>query len=259
MKIRISALTLLFVIFSSLAGPAIAASDGRAANAGRFVGLAEVPAAPAAPGGPSSLPLGTVKGDSLAADALIKSVPIYDGPNGKVVRSMSNPTREGVLLIFGVLGQEGSWIKVQIPMRPNQSTGWVKSSDVKVRSVANRIVVDRTNRKLFAYRGSELLMEVPVGVGKPKSPTPLGTFYVDISIPFNPPSKIYGKYMLSVAAYSDVLTNFGGGVGQIAIHGTNNLASVGQQSSNGCLRLTNESILKLKEMAPAGTPVEILA
>jgi lipoprotein-anchoring transpeptidase ErfK/SrfK len=65
--------------------------------------------------------------------------------------------------------------------------------------------------------------------------------------------------MLSIAAYSEVLTNFGGGVGQIAIHGTNARGSVGKEASNGCIRLYNEDIVRLRDLAPTGTPVEIVA
>lgn len=64
--------------------------------------------------------------------------------------------------------------------------------------------------------------------------------------------------MLSVAGFSNVLRNFGGGQGQLAIHGTEAVHTVGPFSSNGCLRLTNEAVTKPAGMAPPGTPVFIL-
>lgn len=252
----------LFFLASFVAIPqALAAGGGKAAGAAKFVGLAELPGAAAA--GAATPAVGEAEpilGDSLVADAAKPSVPIYDSPGAaKVSRNMQNPTREGVLLIFGVIEQQGSWLKVRLPMRPNGSTGWVRTSDVKIRTISSRIFVDLSDFRLKAYRGTELLLDVPVGVGKPQSPTPLGTAYVDISVPLKPTTGPYGAYMLSVAAYSEVLTNFGGGVGQIAIHGTANLPSVGVRSSNGCLRLSNQDVLKLKDIAPTGTPVEIRA
>lgn len=238
------------VFFGVPAAGAVSAS-GRAANAAKFVGLAELPVADA---------LDAVPTDSLVADAAIASVPIFDAPDGATpVRSMKNPTREGVLLIFGVLEEQGDWLKVMLPMRPNGSTGWVKASDVRIRKVSNRIEIDRSDRKLRAFRGDEMLLEVPVAVGKSVSPTPIAKAYVDISMPFKNTGGAYGAHMLSIAAYSEVLTNFGGGVGQIAIHGTNARASVGKEASNGCIRLYNEDIVRLRDLAPAGTPVDIVA
>lgn len=228
-----------------------ATSGGLVASAGRFVSRADIPAAVALGAGPD---------DSLVADSVVSEVDVYESQfDTEPMDTMSNPTHEGVLLLFGVLAQEGDWLRVMLPQRPNGSTGWIKTSDVRIRKVPNRILIDRSDRTLQALRGDEVLMEVPVGVGLSSTPTPLGEFYVDISVPFENTGGPYGAYMLSVAGFSEVLTNFGGGNGQIAIHGTNNRGSVGIQSSNGCLRLHNESILELKELAPTGTPVEIRA
>lgn len=247
--------TLVFLAVLLLLGsvPAVHAADGggRASAAGRFVMPADVPAA---------ISLGAGPHDSLVADAAVPRVAVYEDPlDFEPAHSLSNPTHEGVLLIFAVLSQRGQWLNVRLPMRPNGSTGWIKASDVRIRKVPNRIVIDRSEYTLQALRGDEVLMEAPVGVGLSSTPTPLGEFYVDISVPFQSSGGPYGAYMLSVAGYSEVLTTFGGGIGQIAIHGTNSRGSVGVNSSNGCLRMYNEDILELKDLAPAGTPVEIRA
>jgi L,D-transpeptidase-like protein len=246
-------LTLIAQVSALLVGPSARAvfGNGRAANAAKFVGQAELPVADALDAAPT---------DTLVADAAIASVPIFESPDAaEPVRSMKNPTREGVLLIFGVIEEQKDWLKVMLPMRPNGTTGWVRASDVRVRKVSNRIEIDRSDRKLRAFKGGEMLLEVPIAVGKSVSPTPLAKAYVDISVPFKNTGGAYGAHMLSVAAYSEVLTNFGGGVGQIAIHGTNARGSVGKEASNGCIRLYNEDILRLKDLAPTGTPVDIVA
>ena len=194
---------------------------------------------------------------SEVAQGAVASVAVYPSAGAqKASKTLRNPTMEGMPLLMAVKERQGDWLRVQLPVRPNEATGWVKASDVKVRSVDTHIVVQVAERKLSAFRGSELLMEAPVGVGKDKSPTPTGTFYVDFSV--KNPGPGYGKHMLSVAGFSNVLKNFGGGVGQIAIHGTTNLASVGAFSSNGCLRLTNEDVVRLASLVKAGTPVFIL-
>jgi lipoprotein-anchoring transpeptidase ErfK/SrfK len=223
---------------------------GTAAKAASFAG----PVAPAL----AKVKLG--KGDSLAADAKGSEVPIFESPNAPMaIKALKNPTFEGVPLVFGVKEQKGDWLQVMIPERPNGSTAWVRTSDVQVRTVPNRILIELSKHRLSVWRGDQMLMESSVGVGTPRTPTPLGSFYVDVSVPFQNTGGPYGAYMLSVAGFSNVHITFAGGRGQIAIHGTNNLGSVGKDSSNGCLRLSNDVVLRVKDLAPTGTPVDIVA
>lgn len=248
--ILLTLLTLASMLFAG-SGALGATRGGRAAGAARFVGHAEPPVADALNAAPT---------DALVADAAIASVDVYESPGApEPAHSLKNPTFEGVLLIFGVLEEQGEWLRVMLPMRPNGSVGWIKASDVRIRKVPNRIVIDVSDKKLKVLRGGEQVSEFPIAVGTSKTPTPLTKAYVDISVPFKNTGGAYGAHMLSVAAYSEVLKNFGGGIGQIAIHGTNNRGSVGKESSNGCIRLFNEDIVKLRDLAPTGTPVEIVA
>ena len=100
--------------------------------------------------------------------------------------------------------------------------GWVKASDVRIRKVANRIEVDRSDRKLRGFHGQRAARwRCRWRWASRYRPRPIAKAYVDISVPFKNTGGAYGAHMLSIAAYSEVLTNFGGGVGQIAIHGTN--------------------------------------
>ena len=72
------------------------------------------------------------------------------------------------------------------------------------------------------------------------------------------PTGPYGAYQMSVAAFSDVHYSFGSGIGQIALHGTNDPALLGTPASNGCVRMTNDDITTLANTAPPGTPVTII-
>ena len=99
---------------------------------------------------------------------------------------------------------------------------------------------------------------VPVAVGTARTPTPLGDFFVDGIVPLSGGGP-YGAGQVSVSGFSDVLQSFGGGVGQIALHGTNRPQLLGQNVSNGCVRMADESITAVMSLAPLGTPVTIVA
>jgi lipoprotein-anchoring transpeptidase ErfK/SrfK len=197
-----------------------------------------------------------------AAHAQVAEVPLFDSPEAtESTDSMSNPTWEGVPLVF-LVKQHGppGWLQVQISRRPNETLAWIHESDVFLSDAPNRIVVQREARTLTVYQGTSdtELFQAPVAVGAPRTPTPLGNFFVDIRIKLLRPTGAYGPYELSVAGFSDVLHSFGGGVGQIAIHGTNHPELIGQFVSNGCIRMNNDDVTSLAPLAPEGTPVQVV-
>jgi lipoprotein-anchoring transpeptidase ErfK/SrfK len=231
-------------------------------------GAKSAPAA-AAPAGPQTTSTSvfvaptTPPAAFLAGAAKVASVDLFDFPNPDApFVSLPNPTIEHVPLYFLVKqrGPDG-WLLVQYNQRPNGATAWVRQSDVDLVPVSNRIVVEREAKRLTVYRGTstDVLYQAPVAVGTARTPTPLGDFYVDIVVALTHATGPYGPYQMSVAGFSDVLQSFGGGPGQIAIHGTDHPELIGQDVSNGCVRMTNDDISALVPLAPPGTPVQIVA
>lgn len=209
----------------------------------------------------------TVEGDwaadagYLVADAVVPKVTLYAEP-GKVnpfKPSLDNPTWEGLPVVFLVLDNQGEWMKVRVSSRPNGMTAWIKSSEVALRRVPNHVVVQVGARKVTVYHGKKVLMEATVAVGTDRTPTPLGDFFVDGVVDVPNDNGAYGAFQVSVSGFSEVLKSFGGGPGQIALHGTNRPNLLGQAVSNGCVRMDNASITKLVDLAPTGTPVKIVA
>ena len=68
----------------------------------------------------------------------------------------------------------------------------------------------------------------------------------------------FGPAALGISAVSPVLQDWVQG-GPIAIHGTNDPASIGEAASHGCLRVRNDVLVWMFREIPAGTPVEIEA
>ena len=88
-------------------------------------------------------------------------------------------------------------------------------------------------------------------------PTPTGTFYFTDPVDLHSqPNTAYGVFAYGLSGHSDVLTEFGGGDGQIAIHGTNDPSGIGHDVSHGCVRVLNEVIEQVSKL-PLGTPVYI--
>lgn len=197
-------------------------------------------------------------------------VDVFASPGAAApVGTLKNPTAEKQPLAFlavaeqpGPAGPGGSeqWLQVRLPVRPNGAVGWVKTSEVKLAEVqAYRILVELGAQRLTLYKGDEVVMQEPVGIGKTRTPTPTGSYYIDAMVKLDNPNTVWGPYQMSVSGFSNVLERFMGGVGQIAIHGTNAPQLIPGQISNGCVRMKNVSITKLASLTGIGTPVDIVA
>jgi lipoprotein-anchoring transpeptidase ErfK/SrfK len=168
----------------------------------------------------------------------------------------------GVPTVFGVRGAivgprcRPSWYRVQLPLRPNGITGYVRARDVALARVRTRIVVDLSDRRVSLFRDGRRTLETTAAIGSSATPTPLGRFYVNQRLIPSDASGPFGPGAIGISAFSDVLTGWAQG-GPIAIHGTNQPWSIGRAVSNGCIRVENAVLRRLFASALAGTPVFI--
>jgi len=173
--------------------------------------------------------------------------------------AFSNPTSFGGPLTLMVTEQRGDWLKVEVPVRPNGTDGYVKASDVDLATTTQHIELHVGERKLKVYDGDTLTAESSVVVGKDETRTPLGRFFVTDQVVQKNPAGFYGPLILALSAYSEQLDIFDDGVPVIAMHGTSRPDLIGQAVSNGCIRVPNEVITQIGATVPVGTPVDILA
>ncbi len=149
------------------------------------------------------------------------------------------------------------WLLVMLPGRPNGSTGWIAEQDTRPLVTPWRIGVDLNTRSVTVYRYGRLARTFQAVIGKPSTPTPSGRFFVEESVRM-PVGQPGGPYALALSARSNVLQEFEGGPGQVAIHGSVSLdAPLGTAASFGCIRLANASIDWLSRRIAPGTPVTI--
>jgi lipoprotein-anchoring transpeptidase ErfK/SrfK len=199
---------------------------------------------------------------SFIAQARGPSVEVFDEPGAaEPSHVLDNPNENGAPLVFLVEGQDhsGEWLPVNLPVRPNGSTGFVRASDVEVVSNEHRVKVELGAHRLTVTRGTETVLEAPVGLGTQDTPTPGGVYYIKELLRPPDPNGPYGVYAYGLSGFSNVLEEFNGGDGVIGIHGTNDPSSIGQNVSHGCIRLANDVITEMVDYLPLGTPVEIVA
>lgn len=178
------------------------------------------------------------------------------------VTKLSDKTEYNIPRTYLVTDQttHPGWLNVLLPIRPNGSSGWIKASDVTLGTTDYEIRIEVGAHKLTLLKLGQPVLESGVVVGADKTPTPPGRFFVTDPLDLHSqPNAGYGVFALGISGFSDVLTSFKGGPGQLAVHGTNNPEQVGQNISNGCVRVPNNIIEQIAAQAQLGTPVTIVA
>jgi hypothetical protein len=149
-----------------------------------------------------------------------------------------------------------SWVKVELPGRPNGRAGWVPREALGPLHVAQGYLwIDRVRLRATLHRGGKTIFSAPVGVGKPGTVTPAGRFYVieKLTVRDDP---TYGPYAIGTSAFAPTLSEWPGG-GIVGIHGTDEPQLIPGRPSHGCIRMRNADIARLWALIPLGTPIWI--
>ncbi len=106
------------------------------------------------------------------------------------------------------------------------------------------IEIDTKNRILKLLEDGAVKKQYPVAVGKPSTPTPLGSWSIIMK-------GLWGE-------------QFGGHFMQLSIpwgiygiHGTDKPWSIGQEVSGGCVRMYSSDAKEVYDTISVGTPVKI--
>jgi lipoprotein-anchoring transpeptidase ErfK/SrfK len=194
--------------------------------------------------------------------AVLRPVAAHARPSfsSPIVGRLETRTPEGttnVVLLLARVDLAGSlWLKVRLPVLPNNTTGWLPRSALGgYNPVRTHLVVDTERLRATLYRNGRPIFAAPVGVGKPETPTPHGQFYIRNELT-KYANAFYGPVAFGTSARSAVLTDWPAG-GYIGIHGTNEPGLIPGRVSHGCIRLRNPDILTLARLMPPGTPLTI--
>lgn len=194
---------------------------------------------------------------STSLVTLHRNIPVHVSPNGRVVGAVSaTQPLVGQQTVMPIISIRDGWYHVRLPGRPDGSTGWISTIGTTLSTTFWRVYIDRLQRKAHIYLRGKLKRTYSVIVGNPSTPTPSGTFFVTEIMEER--GEVTGPYALATSAFSNVLTEFDGGSGQVALHGREGLPEpLGSASSHGCVRFSSEAITWLVEHVAVGSPIII--
>ena len=137
-------------------------------------------------------------------------------------------------------------------------TAMVLASQANAQDAPKRvIVVSLEDHKLALVEAGQVKKVYTVAVGKPSTPSPVGTFTIERRVA-NPTYQHNGKIVLP-GPRNPVGTRWMGlsehGYG---IHGTNEPDSIGKAASHGCIRLGRTDLEELYSLVAVGDTVELI-
>lgn len=234
-----------------------------------------------APAAATAMPLQTarvaVPADAAAADSGMRvyaarrrapSFTLVDATAGAAVRSRPGGQVDGRLAGRTPLGtptwlwavaesSNGRWARVLLPWKPNGRTGWVSLRGRRTVHTQTWVQADLSRRRVMLMRGRRVRASFPAAIGAPDSPTPIGRFSVTDPIATGDPSGPFGWYAFGLSGHQPHLPPGWAGGDQLAIHGTNDPATIGMRVSAGCLHVSAAALAVLKRALRPGTPVVI--
>lgn len=116
------------------------------------------------------------------------------------------------------------------------------------------VVIDTSDKQLYVVRGSDTVKKYTIAVGKAKYPTPVGEFkihQIDFNPDWTPPEGDWAKNKKPEKPGSK--NNPMGRVRIVyekpyTIHGTKDIASLGEAESHGSIRMANADVIELAKL-----------
>jgi L,D-transpeptidase ErfK/SrfK len=123
------------------------------------------------------------------------------------------------------------------------------------------LVVKLKAKKVYVYRGNEIIANYAIAVGKPGWETPKGTYRV-FEQEINPIFKSFKTGRIIEAGAKNPLGPrwigiWTDGKTRLGFHGTNQPELIGKAVSHGCIRMRNQDVTALYDKVKVGTVVKV--
>lgn len=256
------AATLMLALQAGVLAAVVAVPSRASAQAPPPAGPSVSPTAPAPR--PTIARPSRTKGATLAGIVAATAVRSDPGTGRRIwtaATATSWSRQPQVLLVLGSARvDDREWLQVLLPIRPNGTSGWIPRDNAVLSTTRYWITVNKRARTVTVYRRGRLLHRFGAVIGKPATPTPDGLAAIYEIDPQPDPHAFLGPWALPLTIFSNVLKNFGGGPGRVAIHGRDGASlgdPLGSARSHGCIRIRNRAIRWMAAHLEQGTPVDI--
>ena len=150
------------------------------------------------------------------------------------------------------------WLKVRLPawFSHGMSAGWLKAKGVELHVNRWRVEISRSAGTLKIIHRGRVVRTAHVGTGTDSTPTPRGLHATYDH--WRSDHAVLGDWTVSLTTHSPQVPVFDGMQAVVAIHGWNANGGGTGNVSHGCVRVTDDSLMRLVALKlPIGTPVQV--
>ena len=110
-------------------------------------------------------------GRSAPAAVVVRPTSTSPRPGERATARFGVRNVNGVPTVLGVIGARvgrdcrPTWYRVQLPVKPNEATGWVRATDVRVGAVRTRVLVDLSERRVTLFREGRPVFSTQAAIG----------------------------------------------------------------------------------------------
>ena len=202
--------------------------------------------------------------DQKSFDAVLTDwAPIARTPGGKTVFELQPQSfysaKTQRLLVLGARDVNGQrWLKVRLPawFSHGMPSGWLNAKFAKLSVNRWRVEVSREQGTLKVLHSGRVVRSAHVGTGTASTPTPRGLNATYDH--WRSTAAVLGDWTVSLTTSSPEVPVFDGQQAVVAIHGWHAGGGGSGSVSHGCVRVTDDSLMRMVALElPVGTPVHV--
>ncbi|WP_405430292.1 L,D-transpeptidase [Micromonospora sp. NBC_00617] len=186
-----------------------------------------------------------------------RRIAAYDAPGGRPL-AFFDPTLAGVELTMPIAERRVGWAAVLLPSA-NRRLAWLAPGGFDTVALRDQIVVERKVHRLTWYRAGKAVRSWETSLGQSGQETPLGRTFVLGRTP--PPGEVYGGvdiYALGSVPDDPEAVPTGLRGAHIGLHTWYNDDELGENTTNGCIRVTPSGQRKLLAEVRPGTSLVVV-
>ncbi|MET8309655.1 L,D-transpeptidase [Micromonospora sp. NPDC005173] len=166
-----------------------------------------------------------------------RRIAAYNAPGGRPLAFLE-PTLAGVELTVPIAQRRAGWTAVLLPSA-NRRLAWLPPGGFDTVALRDQIVVERKTHRLTWYRAGKAMRTWQTSLGQRGQETPLGRTFILGRTP--PPQDVYGGvdiYALGSVPDDPESVPTGLRGAHIGLHTWYNDDDLGENTTNGCIRVT---------------------
>ncbi|MFY1617046.1 L,D-transpeptidase [Micromonospora sp. WMMD736] len=186
-----------------------------------------------------------------------RRIAAYDAPGGRPL-AFVEPTLAGVELTVPIAQRRAGWTAVLLPSA-NRQLAWLAPGGFDTVALRDQLVVERKAHRLTWYRAGKAVRSWETSLGQSGQETPLGRTFILGRTP--PPEEVYGGvdiYALGSVPDDPEAVPTGLKGAHIGLHTWQNDDELGENTTNGCIRVTRSGQRELlAEVRPGSSLVVV--